>query len=387
MSNLVKISSFCETNSGGTPSRDKANLYYGGEIPWVKSGELRENFITDTEEKITALALQESAAKLNPANSILLAMYGATVGRMAILGIEAATNQAVCAINPDPQKADLRFVFHALQRQVPEFLLRAKGGAQPNISQGMIRDTEIFLPPLREQKRIAAILDKAESLRRKRQQAIRLADDFLRAVFIDMFGDPVTNPKGWPVGTIRELVASANYGTSEKADDTEGRYPILRMNNLTYEGRLNLTSLKYVDLDEKVAGKYLARKGDLLFNRTNSKELVGKTAVYDRDETMAIAGYLIRVRMNEKGNPHYVSAYLNSTHGKVTLQAMCKSIVGMANINAQEMQNIRVMLPPIDLQDRYANVVEKMRATEQTFSYSGEVCEKLIAALSTKLLS
>ena len=79
MSNLVKIADFCETNSGGTPSRDKSELYYGGSIPWVKSGELRENYITDTEEKITHIALNESSAKLNSANSILLAMYGATV--------------------------------------------------------------------------------------------------------------------------------------------------------------------------------------------------------------------------------------------------------------------------------------------------------------------
>lgn len=283
---------------------------------------------------------------------------------------------------------DKRYLFHSLNASIHLMIDQAHGGVGlQHITKKKLEGIEIKLPELKEQKRIAAILDKADSLRRKRQQATRLADDFLRAVFLDMFGDPVTNPKGWPVGTIRDLVASANYGSSEKADETEGQYPILRMNNLTYEGRLDLSSLKYVDLDDKVADKYLARKGDLLFNRTNSKELVGKTAVYDRDETMAIAGYLIRVRMNEKGNPYYVSAYLNSAHGKATLQAMCKSIVGMANINAQEMQNIRIMLPPIDLQDRYANVVGKMRATEKTFSQSGEVCDKLIAALSTNLLS
>jgi len=306
------------------------------------------------------------------------------------LSYRATAGGFISIVRADTSMLDPRYLYHWITTDKTQAKIRRCGRQTTNISNlssSQFLDLEIPLPALGEQKRITAILDKADSLRRKRQQATRLADDFLRAVFLDMFGDPVTNPKGWPVGTIRDLVASANYGSSEKADEIEGQYPILRMNNLTYEGRLDLSSLKYVDLDDKVADKYLARKGDLLFNRTNSKELVGKTAVYDRDETMAIAGYLIRVRMNEKGNPCYVSAYLNSAHGKATLQAMCKPIVGMANINAQEMQNIRIMLPPIDLQDHYANVVEKMRATEKTFSQSGEVCNKLIAALSTNFLS
>ncbi len=240
---------------------------------------------------------------------------------------------------------------------------------------------------MEEQRRIAAVLDKADSLRRKRQQAIRLADDFLRAVFLDMFGDPATNPKAWPMGTIRDFVTAANYGTSEKADETTGKYPILRMNNITYDGRLDLRSLKYVDLNETVADKYLARKGDLLFNRTNSKELVGKTAIYDREEVMAIAGYLVRVRMNDRGDPYYVSAYLNSVHGKATLRAMCKSIVGMANINAQEMQDIPIMLPPASLQQKYADIVKKTRLMESTFAAAEIEAGNLFAGLSQTFMS
>ncbi|MBU1310178.1 MAG: restriction endonuclease subunit S, partial [Gammaproteobacteria bacterium] len=227
----------------------------------------------------------------------------------------------------------------------------------PTLNRNLVHDELIPLPPLAEQKRIAAILDKADAIRRKRQQAIQLADDFLRAVFLEMFGDPVTNPKGFPVGTIRELVETANYGSSAKASEEIADYPMLRMGNITYEGALDMTSLKYISLSETDKPKYLVSKSDLLFNRTNSKELVGKTTVYDLDEPAAFAGYLIRVRTNAAGNTYYLSAYLNSTHGKATLQNMCKSIVGMANINAQEMQNIPIMLPPIELQDKFSEIV------------------------------
>jgi len=232
-----------------------------------------------------------------------------------------------------------------------------------------LKENVVPVPPLPEQKRIATILDKADAIRRKRQQTIQLADDFLRAVFLDMFGDPVTNPKGFPVGTIRDLVDTANYGSSAKASETEGEFPILRMGNITYSGAIDFSDLKYVDLSKKDQPKYLVEKGDLLFNRTNSKDLVGKTAVYDRDDVAAIAGYLVRVRMNEKGNSYYVSGYLNSTHGKSTLQSMCKSIVGMANINAQEMQDIKILLPPIEAQNKYAAI---FKATKQRLKSHGQ---------------
>lgn len=258
------------------------------------------------------------------------------------------------------------------------------GGSLMRARPAEVAKIRVALHSEAEQQRIATILDKVDSLRRQRQKAIQLVDNLLGAVFIDMFGDPGSNPKNFDVGTIRDLVASANYGTSEKASEEVGRYPILRMNNITYEGGWDFSSLKYVDLDSATAHKYLAQRGDLLFNRTNSKELVGKTAVYMRDEPMAIAGYLVRVRMNERGNPHYVSGYLNSVHGKRTLEARAKSIVGMANINAQEMQDIPLLLPPIELQDKYAGIVEAVHARLETHQAFLREAVALHSALSHK---
>jgi type I restriction enzyme S subunit len=263
----------------------------------------------------------------------------------------------------------------------------AQGAGVPTLNRNLVHSEFVWVPPFEEQQRIATILDKVESLCRKRQEAIRLANEFLRAVFLDIFGDLEINPKSFAKGTIRDLVSSANYGTSEKASEHTGQYPILRMNNITYDGGWNFSSMKYVDLDEASAHKYLTKKGDLLFNRTNSKELVGKTAVYMRDEPMAIAGYLVRVRMNERGNAHYVSGYLNSAHGKRTLEARAKSIVGMANINAQEMQDIPLLLPPIELQNKFAGIVEAVQERlikQHDFSREAEA---LRAALSEKFFS
>ena len=142
---------------------------------------------------------------------------------------------------------------------------------------GRLKELEIPLPPLAEQKSIAGILDAADALRAKRREALAQLDTLLQSAFLDMFGDPVTNPMGWEAGVIRDLLASANYGTSKKADLREGEYPILRMNNITYSGEWDFSSLKYIDLAEEDLPKHLVHKGQILFNRTNSKELVGKT--------------------------------------------------------------------------------------------------------------
>lgn len=321
---------------------------------------------------------------------ILYAMIG-TIGNPVIVEKQfefSIKNVALFKFGKSNQVYN-RYIYHFLNSDlaVRQFKSNSRGGTQKFVSLGNIRDLQIPLPPLAEQKRIAAILDKADVIRRKRQQAIKLADDFLRAVFLEMFGDPVTNSKGFPVGTIRDLVESASYGTSAKASEIEGAFPILRMGNITFNGEIDLSDLKFIDLSEKEQPKYLASKGDLLFNRTNSKELVGKTAVYDRDEQVAIAGYLVRVRANKLGNTHYISGYLNSQHGKVTLQGMCKSIVGMANINAQEMQDISILLPPIELQDKYKEIVLSVRNKTKVLEFSKKQQVTLFNALSQKAFS
>ena len=210
---IARISQFCDTGSGGTPSRQLASRYFNeGSIPWVKSGELRESIVTRTEERVTEVALNETNLKLVSPGAILLAMYGATVGRLGILGVPATTNQAVCHIIPDKTRADSRYLFHALRWLVPTLIQRRVGGAQPNINQAIIRELEIPLPQLSEQQRTAAILDKADALRAKRHAALAQLDTLTQSIFIDMFGDHAMNPKGWSWFTLGSLLREVTNG-------------------------------------------------------------------------------------------------------------------------------------------------------------------------------
>ncbi len=257
------------------------------------------------------------------------------------------------------RNADCNYVAHFLRSSI--FLKTAPidstPGQLPRIRSGEIVGTLIPLPPLDEQRRIAAILDKADALRRKRQRALDLLDGLKQVVFYDLFGDPSLNPKGLRKGIIGDLLESTQYGTSSKAGSV-GTYPILRMGNIGPTGRISTDDLKYVTLEDTDISRYTLQKGDILFNRTNSVELVGKTAVFDLDETYAFAGYLVRARARSDVSPKYISGYLNSMHGKKILRGMAKSIVGMANINAREMQSIPMLIPSEAEQMRYQRRVE-----------------------------
>jgi type I restriction enzyme, S subunit len=237
-----------------------------------------------------------------------------------------------------------------------------KSAAIPGLNREDACRLPVLVPTLDEQRRIAAVLDKADGLRRKRRRSLDLHDDLTKSIFLEIFGNPESNPKGWKGGRISDLLDETQYGTSEKAGD-EGRYPILRMGNITSDGRTDFKDLKYIDLDDKDLDKFTLRRGDILFNRTNSAELVGKTAVFDRDEPFAFAGYLVRARARKGVSPHYISGYLNSKHGKATLRGMAKSIVGMANINAKEMQTIPILIPDAKSQEAFSKALSSIEAS------------------------
>ena len=140
------LSDLADTCSGGTPSRSD-NSYYGGDIPWVKSGEVAQGSVLSTEETITEAAVANSSAKVMPPGTVLVAMYGATAGKVGVLGISAATNQAVCSITPGA-RLRVGYLVEVLRSMNDHLLAQRSGGAQPNLSQGVIRGLQIPVPPI-----------------------------------------------------------------------------------------------------------------------------------------------------------------------------------------------------------------------------------------------
>jgi len=154
---IKKLEDHAFITSGGTPRRNRPE-FFDGTIPWVKSGELKDGFVFDTEEKITQEGLDKSSAKVFPIDTVLIAMYGATVGKVGMLKVEATTNQAIAGIQPKKGELDPYFVFYFLLLTAPILVKRSIGGAQPNINQGMVKKLIIPFPPLETQKQIVAKL-------------------------------------------------------------------------------------------------------------------------------------------------------------------------------------------------------------------------------------
>ena len=239
------------------------------------------------------------------------------------------------------------------------------GGSLTRAQPKQVATYPVLLKPLEEQKHIAAVLNKVEQLIKLQRQQLAKLDELVKARFVEVFGIYPANPMGWDVGTIRDIVSDVRYGSSRPAVDG-GEYPYLRMNNITYSGDLDLTDIKYIDIPDSELEKCTVQYGDVLFNRTNSKELVGKTCVYDRDEMMVLAGFVIRVRVTDRVLPEFLSAFLNTDFSKQMLLGMCKAAIGQANINAQEMQNIGLYLPPIELQQGFVRLKKQTDKSKLT---------------------
>lgn len=165
---------------------------------------------------------------------------------------------------------------------------------------------------------------------------------------------------------IGDIVTDVRYGTSKPAVEG-GKYPYIRMNNLTLDGKLDLNDLKYIDIPDDEIDKCVVKKGDVLFNRTNSLELVGKTALFGQSQNMVIAGYIIRVRLNKQILPEIFVEYMNLKALKNILRSMAKGAVNQANINAKELQSIKIYIPDMVLQEKF---VEFINQTDKSKYYN-----------------
>ena len=276
-------------------------------------------------------------------------------------------------------RLDRQYLLHYLKSDMMLSFIKeyATGSVRDNLKLADLGKFPINLRPVEEQRQIAATLDKIDELIAKRRQQLDKLDELVKSRFIEMFGVYPANPMGWEIGTIRDIVTEVRYGSSRPAVDG-GKYPYLRMNNITYGGELDLSDTKRIDIPDNELDKCTVRRGDILFNRTNSKELVGKTCVYDRDEMMVLAGFVIRIRVKDRILPEFLSAFLNTDFSKQMLLGMCKTAIGQANINAQELQNIGLYLPPVELQRRFVQFKKETDKSKYYSSLSSQCYRKAV---------
>lgn len=257
---------------------------------------------------------------------------------------------------------------------------------QAAIDQDTLLTFKISLPTLSEQKRILLLLKQAEGMRDSRQRFSGLLDEVVRAAYGEAFG------KYFEGGRIHNEVRLADYietqyGLSE-AMESAGTHAILRMNNLTVEGWLDLSDLKYANLSDEAASACALRDGDLLFNRTNSKELVGKTAIWrEQKGAFSFASYLIRIRLQSGLLPEFVWATLNNAYGKHRLYSMAKQAVSMANISASDLGRFALPLPPLQVQERFARLIRHTEVMRQQIGVGSTGFQRLLESMTMETMT
>ena len=296
---------------------------------------------------------------------------------------KALLNQHIFKVAFDKCEVNKQFFVYAVQYKLQEMGAKAHGATMKHIVKKDFDNTAIPFPALEEQEKIAQTMNRISRIISDRQRQLQKLDELVKARFVEMFGIYPANPKGWETGTIRDVVSDVRYGSSRPAVDG-GKYPYLRMNNITYGGELDLSNTKRIDIPDNELDKCTVRRGDVLFNRTNSKELVGKTCVYNRDDMMVLAGFVIRVRVSERILPEFLSEFLNTEFSKQMLLAMCKTAIGQANINAQEMQNIGLYLPPIELQRKFVQFKEQIDKSKVAVQKALDEAQLLFDSLMQK---
>lgn len=377
---MARLGDLYQITSGGTPSRKHFEYYQDGTIPWVKTGDLKEKYLRATDEKITEIGLKNSSARIYPKDTVLIAMYGATIGASSILKIEAATNQA-CAAFVKRDDVIPEYLYAFLESQQSRFIKDAVGGAQPNISAGYLKEIDMPLISIEEQRRIAALLDKVSDLIAKRRAQLDKLDLLVKARFVEMFGDPVINPYSWNVSTLSDLGDCKN-GMNFHTDDSGVVIHCLGVGDFKDLSLIEDTSkLPKISLNEMPSDDYLLVNGDIVFVRSNgNKALVGRSvAVYPNDIPTTFSGFCIRFRIQ---NPAILPSYLLRV---LKTDSMRKKMAGrganIQNLNQKILAELRIPIPGLALQEEYELFIKKVDKSKLTIQRSFDKLEILKKAL------
>ena len=378
--------------SGGTPSRSNKS-YYGGNIPWLKTGDLNDGLISNIPESITEEAVANSSAKINPTGSVLIAMYGATIGKLGILTFPATTNQACCACIEYEVVAQM-YLFYFLLSQRTAFIEKGGGGAQPNISKEIIVNTYIPLPPLSEQHRIVAeikkwftLIDQIEQGKTDLQTTIKQtkskildlaihgklapqdpndepAIELLKRINPDF--TPCDNghsrkfPQSWCSVTVNDVCSIIGGVSYNKADIQDTGIRVLRGGNIQNGKVIDCFDDVFIPLSYQNNDNQVQHGDIIVVASTGSQTLIGKTGFADRDIPKTQIGAFLRiVRLKQKALSSYIRLIFQTDDYKGYIRNVAKGS-NINNVKNAHLQNYQIYLPPLEEQQRIVQKIEEL---------------------------
>jgi len=367
---VVALNDVCmKIKAGGTPLTSKRE-YYDGNIPFVKIEDLTNSpkYLKSTSTTITKTGLENSSAWLVPAKSLLFAMYG-SIGAMAINEVQVATNQAILAIIPNREKTSVEFLFYLLTYLKPHLERHAKQTTQANLTAEIVKNFRAWLPEPLDQQKIAEILSTLDEAIHRTDEVIAKTERLKKGLMQELLTKGTGHrqfknteigivPKERKVVSLEEVVTSYKNGIY-KPNEYYGRgYPCIRMYNIA-GGHINLDNAVLLDVTDQELEEYGLEPGDVVVNRVNTPELVGKAGVVPQNlGKTTFESKNIRIRLDKsKISPEFFSVFVQTAIYSRQVLSKAKTAVAQATITQDDLGSLKIPLPPPAEQQKIAEVI------------------------------
>ena len=388
---VVKLSDVATLSSGGTPSKANA-AFWDGDIPWVSPKDMKCDRVRDAEDKITRAAISESAARIVGSNSVLAVVRSGILAHtfpVATLAREVSFNQDIKAITPKNGSLLPAFLFWMLKGQEAQILRIGvkKGATVHSLSNGFLESLRFPLPPLDEQRRIVGLLDRAAEIRRRADAARAKARAIIPALFLDMFGDPATNPKGWPIVELGDVISRITGGKNIEAGNGTSKYRIMKVSAVT-SGIFKAHEAKPAPDDHIPAQDHHVRAGDFLFSRANTSELVGAVAIADDVPAgLLLPDKIWRIEWTPtRIEPRYAYSLLRSSEIRRIFAVIGSGTSGsMKNISQAKLVRVPIPLPPLPIQTAFAEQTHRLDSLARHLDAAAAKAETMAAGLSAEV--
>ena len=380
---MAKLGDICSIVSGTTPKSNRPE-YWDGDINWVTPTELNDDsdIIYESQRKITEQAVQDSSLKPFPAGTVLLSSR-APIGKVAIAGVEMYCNQGfknlICS-----NRIYNRYLYHFLKNSTEYLNSLGRGATFKEISKSIVENIEIPLPPLDEQRRIAAVLDRVSGLIAKRREQLDKLDELVKARFVEMFGEPALNPMDWPtyhLADMADIVSGITKGRKTKEKDLI-EVPYMAVSNVK-DGYIDWTTIKTILATQSEIDQYRLLPGDVLMTEGGDPDKLGRGAIIQNLlENCIHQNHIFRVRLNENMIlPVYFAEFLQHQKAKQYFLRCAKQTTGIASINMTQLRGLPTLVPPRALQKDFTNSVEQINKSKLTIQQSLDKLEVLKKAL------
>ena len=360
-------------SAGGTPSRKNDKFWKNGTINWLKISDLKGKYIAKSSEKITEEGLKNSSTKIFPKNTVLYSIF-AVIGATGILKEESASNQAIVGIIPDTKKITSEYLYYCLINEKEKLCNKKSHATQDNINLKILREHKILLPSLDQQNKIVEILEKAEKLKEKRKKANELADEYLKSLFLDMFGKEENKFK---LGEMCEIKSGGTPSRQVKEYWENGNIPWIGSTECKNKSINKPTEYITKKGLEKSSAK-IFKKGTIVVALVGAT--IGKTGILNFDSTtnQNVAG--LNPKDSAKLNTLFLFYILQKQYNK--FMELGHSKFKMASLTF--LKNLEIILPPIELQNKFAEEVKKVEKIKETQKESEQEIDNLLNSLMKK---